>query len=500
VPIRNRSSPSASTPGLVVSARARWVSWLLGAAMLAAVVAAALRFSEERAFVGLLERADPWWLIVAVLLQAGTYLAQGAIWRLVGDTAGAHLSRKAAFELSLAKLFADQALPSAGLSSSILIARALEQRHVPPPAVKASVLINIASYHLAYVVALAGAVVIVAWHEQTNALVVVTAALFLLFSLGLSAAVLALSGHRHERLADKLRTFPVVRKALDFLAGADPRLVRSPRMLTETIALQLGIVLLDAATVWALIAALSVTASVTGVFASFMIASLFRTMGIMPGGLGTFEATSVVMLRRVGVDLAVALAATLLFRGLSFWLPMLPGYWCSRRAIAPRACPSQQPTLARYWAVEPGELVQRIGSEAEGLSGAEAAHRLDEHGPNELRERRPSPRLDVLVRQLRSPLLLLLVFAAGASAATGQWLDAAIVGTIVTATVGIGYSREYRAQAVAGALRARLHVQARVLRDGHAQPRSWCRAMSCCSRPAVWCRLMPSSSRLRTSS
>jgi Mg2+-importing ATPase len=149
---------------------------------------------------------------------------------------------------------------------------------------------------------------------------------------------------------------------------------------------------------------------------------------------------------------------------------MLPGYWFSRRAVAPRARHSQRPTLAGYWAADPGELAQRLGSGAEGLSGAEAAQRLEEHGPNELRERRPSSRLDVLVRQVRSPLLLLLVFAAGASAVTGQWLDAAIVATIVMATVGIGYSREYRAQAVAGALRARLHVRTSVLRDGHAQP------------------------------
>lgn len=48
----------------------------------------------------------------------------------------------------------------------------------------------------------------------------------------------------------------------------------------------------------------------------------------------TFEATSVLMLRMVGIDVAVALSATLLFRGLSFWLPMLPGYWCSRRVLA----------------------------------------------------------------------------------------------------------------------------------------------------------------------
>jgi Mg2+-importing ATPase len=78
---------------------------------------------------------------------------------------------------------------------------------------------------------------------------------------------------------------------------------------------------------------LGVTASVSGVFVSFMIASLLRTMGIVPGGLGTFEATSVLMLRMVGIDVAVALSATLLFRGLSFWLPMFPGYWCSRRLL-----------------------------------------------------------------------------------------------------------------------------------------------------------------------
>jgi hypothetical protein len=42
-----------------------------------------------------------------------------------------------------------------------------------------------------------------------------------------------------------------------------------------------------------------------------------------------------------------------------------------------------------------------------------------------------------MLRQLRSPLLLLIVFAAAASAVTGEWLDAGIVVTIVLATVTI---------------------------------------------------------------
>jgi hypothetical protein len=56
---------------------------------------------------------------------------------------------------------------------------------------------------------------------------------------------------------------------LDFMSGADVRLVRSPSLLATAIALQGAIVLLDAATVWILIRALGVTASVGGVFVSF---------------------------------------------------------------------------------------------------------------------------------------------------------------------------------------------------------------------------------------
>ena len=62
-------------------------------------------------------------------------------------------------------------------------------------------------------------------------------------------------------------------------------------------------------------------------------------MGFVPGGLGSFEAASVLTLQLSGVALPEALSATLLFRGLSFWLPMLPGVGFARAAgrSAPRS-------------------------------------------------------------------------------------------------------------------------------------------------------------------
>ena len=123
-------------------------------------------------------------------------------------------------------------------------------------------------------------------------------------------------------------------------------------------------------------------------------------------------------------------------------------------------------SLASYWALPGDELARRLRSGRDGLSAAEAELRLRQYGPNALDAQKPLSRLRVVQNQLRSPLLLLLIFAAGASILSGEWFDAAIVLVIVAASAAVGYSREYGAQAAAEALRARIRTRTRVLRDG----------------------------------
>ena len=101
-----------------------------------------------------------------------------------------------------------------------------------------------------------------------------------------------------------------------------------------------------------------------------------------------------------------------------------------------------------------------------GLSTDEARRRLVTAGRNQLRAHRGLSRLRVLFRQLRSPLLLLLLFAALVSLATGEVVDAGIVFVIAAATVGIGARREYKAETAAAALSARVRTSAAVVRDG----------------------------------
>ena len=118
-----------------------------------------------------------------------------------------------------------------------------------------------------------------------------------------------------------------------------------------------------------------------------------------------------------------------------------------------------------YWSADTDVLMRRFASTREGLSAAEAAKRLRKYGPNRVREHRRLSRTGVLLNQIRNPLLLVLVFAAGASAITGEWVDAFIVLLIVFATIGIGYGREYHAETAVAALQARVGTRSRVLRD-----------------------------------
>ena len=118
--------------------------------------------------------------------------------------------------------------------------------------------------------------------------------------------------------------------------------------------------------------------------------------------------------------------------------------------------------------LEPAEVLVRLDSSEHGLSEAEAARRLEAVGPNALRShgaRAP----EVLVRQLRSYLLLLLFAAAVVSFAVGDPKEGAIILGIMGLSVGLGFFNEYRSERAVEALHSQIRRDALVERDGRAE-------------------------------
>ncbi|HYX92256.1 MAG TPA: lysylphosphatidylglycerol synthase transmembrane domain-containing protein [Myxococcaceae bacterium] len=308
-------------------------SWLLGTAVLGGVVLVSLHWSEERDFAGLLHHARPAWLLVATLLQALTYLAQGGVWQVVLARTRFRPRLWHLYKMSLAKLFVDQAVPSAGVSGTLLIINGLTSRGVDRAPVMACVVVETITNFTAFVLALVLALALAAWIGEASLPIWIASAGFIAFSLGLVALLLHLARGKRVRLPGLAERIPGFRTVLDALTEAPPELARNGRILTEATGLNFAIHLLDAATLWCLLWAVGILAHPGAVFAAFMLSTLARTIGVLPGGFGTFDGTLVAVLNLMGIPVAEALSATLLFRGFSFFLPLVPGVLLSRAEL-----------------------------------------------------------------------------------------------------------------------------------------------------------------------
>jgi len=119
-----------------------------------------------------------------------------------------------------------------------------------------------------------------------------------------------------------------------------------------------------------------------------------------------------------------------------------------------------------WWAVPLGDLFSELGTTSDGMSAEGASARLAQVGPNLVRPHEEVTRWGILARQFRSPLVLILVFAAVVSGVVTEWLDAIIILVIVLGSALLGYFQEYRASSAVAELRARVQLQVRVRRGG----------------------------------
>lgn len=111
------------------------------------------------------------------------------------------------------------------------------------------------------------------------------------------------------------------------------------------------------------------------------------------------------------------------------------------------------------------EVLLELKSDVSGLSSEEALARLAQWGPNSVRTHKAEI-WPVLGRQLRSPILVLLIVTAGASLFLGDAVNSIVIGVILFASVGLGFSNEFRAERASEALHSRVAHGTIVVRDG----------------------------------
>ena len=118
------------------------------------------------------------------------------------------------------------------------------------------------------------------------------------------------------------------------------------------------------------------------------------------------------------------------------------------------------------------EVLKALSSSAEGLTHSEAKQRLDKYGMNKLKEAEKPSLFQRFLAQLKDPMLIILLAAAGVSALTGmlagesEWAEVIIILAVVLLNAVLGVFQESKAEAAIEALQTMTAATCKVLRDG----------------------------------
>ena len=127
---------------------------------------------------------------------------------------------------------------------------------------------------------------------------------------------------------------------------------------------------------------------------------------------------------------------------------------------------NQQTTEKSFWALSAEEALLNLGTNAQGLSEQTAQERLKQYGPNTLKGGSKTSSLMLFLLQFKSPVTLLLIFAAALSFALNDQTDATIILLIVMVSGLLGWWQEKGAASAVDQLMKMVQIQCRVLRDG----------------------------------
>ena len=312
---------------------ANWRSWLLAILLIAGVVVAVLHWGDVKQFAALVSHSQPLWLLAGAGAQLLTYVALALQWRQVLRAAKCRAPFGKLLGLTVSKHFADQMVPTAGMSGNVVVVDRLQAIGASRAVALATLIITIIAYYASYGVVSFIALILLWLHGHSSWVVIGLIGASLGLSAGVPALALWLQRKGAKAIPRWLRRIRTVCELFEMIKDAPTRLVRSERLIAECALLNGAVFALDGLTMQFCLYALGVHATFSAAFSAFIMASIVVTLGPIPMGLGSFEAVSIAMLRAMGVPFEAALSATLLFRGYTLWVPLVPGMFATRRQL-----------------------------------------------------------------------------------------------------------------------------------------------------------------------
>jgi uncharacterized membrane protein YbhN (UPF0104 family) len=308
-----------------------------------------------------LSHGDPAWLVLAGVLELGSFLGHILLFRAVSHGAGSQrIGLRASTEITFAGHAATRLLASGGAGGVALTAWAMRRAGMERAAVAARMTTFLVLLYSVYMAALVvGGVGLFLGLLHGGGAVSVT---LVPAGFGLLVIVLGLLTQR-VRAGDgagRVRRLaaPVgegVRDALRQARSADPGLLGALMWWA-----------FDIATLWACFAAFGSPPPVGVIVMAYFVGTLANLLPL-PGGVGGVEGGIIGVFVVFGTDPALALVAVLAYRVFAFWLPIAPGvlaFVSLKRTVARWALQDAGRVESEAWKVLAASSTTRTSSAA----------------------------------------------------------------------------------------------------------------------------------------
>ena len=119
-----------------------------------------------------------------------------------------------------------------------------------------------------------------------------------------------------------------------------------------------------------------------------------------------------------------------------------------------------------FWSYDKEDIFKKLNSGEAGLSDREACDRIEAYGKNVFEEKKSRSNFMIFLSQFKSPITMILIFAAVLSIFMKDYSDGIIILIIILISSFLSYLHESKANDAVKSLLSSVSVTSSVLRDG----------------------------------
>lgn len=312
------------------------------------VVFVIFSFSELEQTIATLQQGNLWYILLAFLIQVGWFFLVGITYRSLYRLLGMSESILNLTKVAAAATFVNVVMPTAGVGGIAIFVNAAKKDGHPTGKVTLAAALFVLFDYAAFLAVLAlGWIVLIRRNdlnagEITASLILLSIAFILGFTLYLGSRSAEAMGRFLARLARLANTIlrPFLRRnylreerAYEFaqeMANGLKSLPDRPRGLLKPLFLAFLNKGLQICILLCAFLAFQVPFSAGTIIGGFAIGYLFMIVSPTPSGIGVVEGTLPLALNSLRVVWSQAVVLTIVYRAMTFWLPLAVGAWAFR--------------------------------------------------------------------------------------------------------------------------------------------------------------------------